>query len=117
VVLRVLFDHESLSLKDIVARVEVDQGSLSRMVDRLIARGWVERVQALDDRRAIAVSLTDAGRNLVPSLAAEADRNELAFFARMKANAKGFWIRFRGCFSKIKATNAALSRHSTTKDP
>lgn len=39
VVLRVLFDHPSLPLKEIVARVGVDQGALSRMVDRLVLRG------------------------------------------------------------------------------
>lgn len=81
VVLRTLDDHESLPLKEIVSRVEVDQGSLSRMVDRLIARGWVQRVTDSADRRAVAISLTKDGRRLVPRLAAEADRNEEAFFS------------------------------------
>jgi len=81
VVLRVLFDRDSLPLKDIVARVEVDQGSLSRMVDRLIDRGWVQRIADPADRRAVAISLTKAGRSLVPKLSAEADRNEEAFFS------------------------------------
>ncbi|HEU4679454.1 MAG TPA: MarR family transcriptional regulator [Terrimicrobiaceae bacterium] len=81
VVLRTLFDHGSLPLKEIVARVEVDQGSLSRMVDRLLARGWVQRDADVDDRRAVAISLTKHGRSLVPKLAAEADRNDEAFFA------------------------------------
>jgi DNA-binding MarR family transcriptional regulator len=81
VVLRVLFDHDSLPLKDIVARVEVDQGSLSRMVDRLLARGWVERAADPSDRRAVAISLTKDGRRLVPKLATEADKNEETFFA------------------------------------
>lgn len=81
VVLRVLFDGDSLPLKDIVARVEVDQGSLSRMVDRLIARGWVRRDADGTDRRAVAISLTREGRRLVPKLAAEADANDKAFFS------------------------------------
>lgn len=83
VVLRVLFDHDSLPLKDIVARVEVDQGSLSRMVDRLIARGWVRREADAGDRRAVAISLTAEGRNLVPKLAAEADGNDAEFFSAL----------------------------------
>jgi DNA-binding MarR family transcriptional regulator len=81
VVLRTLFDHESLPLKEIVARVEVDQGSLSRMVDRLMVRGWVQREADAGDRRAVAISLTKQGRSLVPTLATEADKNEEAFFA------------------------------------
>lgn len=83
VVLRVLFDHEALPLKDIVARVEVDQGSLSRMVDRLMARGWVQRDADASDRRAVAISLTKEGRRLVPKLAAEADQNEAVFFSKL----------------------------------
>lgn len=85
VVLRVLFDHEALSLKEIVERVEVDQGSLSRMVDRLLVRGWVQRKTDRGDRRAVAISLTPEGRRLVPKLAAEADRNDEAFFAGLSA--------------------------------
>lgn len=81
VVLRVLFDGETFALKEIVARVEVDQGALSRMVDRLVARGWVRREADAGDGRAVAVSLTRAGRNLVPRLAAEADKNEEVFFS------------------------------------
>ena len=81
VVLRVLFDGDSLPLKEIVSRVEVDQGSLSRMVDRLIARGWVRRDADATDRRTVAISLTKEGRLLVPKLAAEADANEKAFFS------------------------------------
>src|SRR6185312_12477870 len=68
VVLRVLFDHESLPLKDIVSRVGVDQGALSRMVDRLLARGLVTRRESPSSRREVAISLTAEGRKLVPKL-------------------------------------------------
>lgn len=81
VVLRILFDAEALSLKDIVARVEVDQGALSRMIDRLLARDLVKRVTDPADRRAVRISLTERGRELVPALAVEADRNDEAFFS------------------------------------
>lgn len=85
VILRTLFDHESLPLKEIVARVEGDQGSLSRTVDRLVARGLVERKSDPADRRAVALSLSRAGRALVPKLAREADRNDETFFASLSA--------------------------------
>jgi DNA-binding MarR family transcriptional regulator len=83
VVMRTLYDYDSLSLKEIVARVEVDQGSLSRMVERLAARGWVQRKADPKDGRAIAISLTRTARSLVPKLAAEADANDEAFFANL----------------------------------
>ncbi len=93
VVLRVLFDGGSFPLKDIVARVEVDQGALSRMVDRLVARGWVRRVADAGDRRAVAISLTPAGRRLVPVLAAEADKNEEVFFSAITPSERREFLR------------------------
>lgn len=83
VVLRVLFDHDALPLKEVVARVRVDQGSLSRMVDRLLLRGLVSRRENPFDRREISISLTKEGRKLVPVLAREADENDRVFFESM----------------------------------
>jgi DNA-binding MarR family transcriptional regulator len=83
VVLRVLFDHDALPLKDIVARVGVDQGALSRMVERLVVRGLVARVQNPQHRREVAISLTKEARRLVPKLAREADENDRAFFGQL----------------------------------
>lgn len=83
VVLRVLFDHEALALKEIVVRVGVDQGSLSRMIDRLLLRGWVSRRENPFDRRELSISLTKEGRKLVPVLAREADDNDREFFGAL----------------------------------
>ncbi len=83
VVLRLLFDHESLSLKEIVSHVGVDQGALSRMVERLVVRELVTRKESPCSRREVAISLTEAGRKLVPKLAREATENDRAFFNRM----------------------------------
>jgi DNA-binding MarR family transcriptional regulator len=107
VVLRILFDHDALPLKEIVTRVEVDQGSLSRMVDRLIARGWVQRATDASDRRAVAISLTADGRRLVPRLAAEADRNEAAFFSGLSSSERE---RFLRTVHKLLALNNSDSR-------
>jgi DNA-binding MarR family transcriptional regulator len=85
VVLRVLFDHDSLPLKDIVSQVGVDQGALSRMVDRLKARGLVTRKESPNSRREVAISLTAEGRKLVPRLAREADENDRAHFNQLSA--------------------------------
>ena len=110
VVLRVLFDHDSLPLKEIVTRVEVDQGSLSRMVDRLIDRGWVSRHTDTADRRAIAVSLTPDGRKLVPKLAAEADHNDESFFSSLSRTERD---RLLATIHKLLRTNRADSRSPT----
>ena len=85
VVLRILFNQETLPLKEIVAQVGVDQGALSRMVERLMVRGLVVRKESPESRREVAISLTREGRKLVPKLAQEADDNDRAFFRQLSA--------------------------------
>jgi len=49
-------------LTDLHRRVLLSQPALSRMVDRLVARGLVERCEDAGDRRVVRLALTDAGR-------------------------------------------------------
>lgn len=41
-----------------------DKGAMTRMMDVLEARGWVERTRSAEDRRIVRLSLTDAGRDV-----------------------------------------------------
>lgn len=47
---------------DLHRRVLLSQPALSRLVDRLVARGLVERCPDPGDGRAVRITLTDAGR-------------------------------------------------------
>ncbi|MFO0951220.1 MAG: MarR family transcriptional regulator [Isosphaeraceae bacterium] len=80
VVLRCLFDREDSSLGDLAASVGVDHGALSRMVERLVQKGLLRRETDPSNRRAVRLGLTEAGKELVPKLAKEADENDAAFF-------------------------------------
>ena len=55
---------DGLRLRDLNENILMAQSSLSRMVDRLEARGLVTRSVASDDARGTVVALTDAGRQL-----------------------------------------------------
>ncbi|HZZ18919.1 MAG TPA: MarR family transcriptional regulator [Opitutaceae bacterium] len=85
VVLRILHGNDALSLKEIVGRVGVDQGALSRMIERLSSRSLVSRTTSPTSRREVSISLTQEGRRLVPVLAHEADENDKDFFGRLPA--------------------------------
>lgn len=62
-VLRILGDHGPLSLTGLGELLVCESGTNpSRLVDRLVGAGLVERVVAADDRRQVTLSLTDAGR-------------------------------------------------------
>ena len=49
------------SYKDLIARRHVSAPTLSRSMDVLVQRGWVERVENPGDRRQVLLSLTPAG--------------------------------------------------------
>jgi DNA-binding MarR family transcriptional regulator len=49
-------------ITDLHRRVLLSQPALSRMVDRLVERGLVERCEDAGDRRVVRLALTDAGR-------------------------------------------------------
>lgn len=53
-----------LRLRDLNERILLSQPSLSRLVDRLEARGLLVRERAADDARGVTVRLTDAGAHL-----------------------------------------------------
>jgi len=53
---------------DVQQGVLLSQPALSRMVDRLVERGLIERASDETDRRAVCVRLSEAGRELRDSL-------------------------------------------------
>jgi DNA-binding MarR family transcriptional regulator len=55
--------HEPLRLGELHRHVLLSQPALSRLVDRLVARGLVERQADLADGRGVRLSLTEAGRH------------------------------------------------------
>jgi MarR family transcriptional regulator, organic hydroperoxide resistance regulator len=60
----VIGQGEPLSLKELGDLVIAEAGHPSRLVDRLVEAGYVERRAAGDDRRRVELSLTPRGRRL-----------------------------------------------------
>lgn len=89
VALRLVFDHPGISLKELATRVGVDVGALSRLVERLVARGLLTRSPKPDNRREVEIELTRSGRLLVPKLAHEADENDESFFRSLTPAQRG----------------------------
>lgn len=51
-----------LKMAEIADTVVVTRGGVTKLVDRLVARGYLERVPSPDDRRVIYAELSEAGR-------------------------------------------------------
>ncbi|MFC8291391.1 MarR family winged helix-turn-helix transcriptional regulator [Streptomyces sp. NPDC057242] len=63
-VMLVLWEHRELSVKGIGERVRLDSGTLSPLLKRLEAAGYVERRRSPEDERSVTVRLTGAGTAL-----------------------------------------------------
>src|SRR5580693_4245756 len=80
VLMRQLLDQKALAPSRLADRMGMTRGAISKLADRLIAKSMLVRVADPEDGRAQTLSLTSAGRALVPRLAALADANDAEFF-------------------------------------
>jgi DNA-binding MarR family transcriptional regulator len=85
VVMREMFDDEETSPGLLAERIGMTRGGVSKLVDRLVSKKLVTRRERSDDRRFQAIALTEAGRRLIPQLAALADQNDEEFFRMLSA--------------------------------
>jgi MarR family transcriptional regulator, organic hydroperoxide resistance regulator len=74
-----LFDEDSITSKELGERAQLDSATLTGIIDRLEAQGLVVRAGNPDDRRAISVRLTDAGRETAQKLAHLSEEANKAF--------------------------------------
>ena len=64
-------DPYELSPGRLVQETLVTSGTMTNRIDRLAAKGWVERAPSPTDRRGVIVRLTDAGRTAVDGAMAD----------------------------------------------
>lgn len=67
-VLAHLSQAEAVSVRDIHLRVDMEKSKVSRAASRLEASGFLTKLANDDDRRLVALSLSDAGRALMAQL-------------------------------------------------
>ena len=60
--IEVLGNHPNLRMKELAEKIGVTTGTMTVMIDRLEAKGLVERKPHPEDRRSYVVDLTDKGR-------------------------------------------------------
>jgi DNA-binding MarR family transcriptional regulator len=71
-VLAALADFGPHVQRDLAVRLAIDPSDMAKIVEELAGAGHVERARDAADRRRITVTLTDAGRELLEELDAEA---------------------------------------------
>ena len=63
-VMIILWEHKTSSVKDIGNLLHLDSGTLSPLLKRLEAAGFIKRQRRSDDERVVDISLTEAGQAL-----------------------------------------------------
>jgi DNA-binding MarR family transcriptional regulator len=108
VFLRSIYDADAIAPSSLARKMGMTKGAISKLADRLIDKRLVERTENPNDKRGHALSLSVAGRQKVPILAALADSNDAAFFSALAPQAHG---RLRGLLREL------IERHGLTATP
>jgi DNA-binding MarR family transcriptional regulator len=83
VVLRELLAAGASPPSGLAERLGLTRGAITKLADRLIAKGLITRIFRSDDKRYQTLELTGKGHDLVPGLAGLADQNDAHFFGHM----------------------------------
>ncbi|MGE5652597.1 MarR family winged helix-turn-helix transcriptional regulator [Noviherbaspirillum sp. UKPF54] len=63
-----LLHGQARTAADLARELLADTGAMTRMLDRLEEKGFIQRVRSCADRRVIEVSLTDKGQQLADQM-------------------------------------------------
>jgi DNA-binding MarR family transcriptional regulator len=80
VMMRALYGKDSIPPSRLAEEMDMTRGAITKLADRLIGKSFVVRKANRHDGRAQTLALTRQGTDLVPELAALADRNDAEFF-------------------------------------
>jgi len=70
-ILEALWLEDGISQKDIGMRLVLDRATLSGVLDRMVAGGWITKEQDPEDKRTLRICLTAKGSDLKPRLSGE----------------------------------------------
>lgn len=104
-VLARMVDHDGLTQTQLADRLVVGKASLGAVLERLEARGWVQRQADPGDQRLRRVFLTDAGRLLINDMTALERAFNRKALARLSADERAITVR---ALQKMKSSIARM---------
>ena len=93
------------TVADLARWLQLDAGAMTRLLDRLEAKGLCKRVRSTEDRRVVLVELTPDGEVAiaeVPAVLAEVMNAHLAGFSKTE------WLALKTYLQRMLATGEAL---------
>ncbi len=101
-----------MSMTEIAEKMRHTTAAATGLVDRLQKLGFVDRIQALDDRRKVLVSLRPKGEELVAFIRKDISANLLKVMLHLSPDEQVMWI---AIYTKIFAYVESLKENSSTK--
>ena len=92
VLLREMLDAETANPSQLADNLGMTRGAVSKLIERLCQKKLADRSTSGGDRRFRTVTLTTAGKELVPTLARLADENDHEFFGHLKPDEKAWLV-------------------------
>lgn len=74
------------SMSELAERIQQSSATMTGIVDRLVEKGWVTRRRSEEDRRAVFVTLTAEGQQIVDRVAAERRQSVQQSIEKMNAS-------------------------------
>lgn len=85
VALNQINDRAGIAPAQLADAMDMTRGAISKVLDKLDAKGWITRTPGATDNRVQCLSLTRQGQRILPELTALADANDSHFFAALNA--------------------------------
>lgn len=102
--------HEGCSVSDLARGLLVSQPAATKLIDRLVLKGYVIREENPADRRACRISVSESGTHLVDSIRAERDQRFSALIRQMEEGKQAALINgLSGFLEKAIADQETLS--------
>jgi DNA-binding MarR family transcriptional regulator len=113
--LMVVDQHDGINLRRLAATLGMLLSSASRLCDRLVAAGALEREPGRSDRREISLHLTEAGQALLAELRADRRERLSAVLAGMSAGGRQALLRGLWEFDAASRSNPGRSGIDITR--
>lgn len=107
-VMLVLWERGASTVKQLGQALELDSGTLSPLLKRLEAHGYVRRIRSTEDERSVLISLTDTGAAL---------RSRASSVPRRIASATGMeFVELEALRQNLVRLTEAVSTHKLTPE-
>ena len=105
-VLNFLGQEDSTTARELSERTGLDTATLTGVLDRLEASGWIERRRHPSDRRAIHICLTGPGREMVPRIRKKMEKANRDFLVVLSEEEQK---EFRRLLRAVRNTDSVLT--------